>query len=133
MILTATLPWWLFLIYLIITAAAVFILIMALLFVIIGTLWLIDELTGENKKRQEELKEFELQFFRNYLFNICKVYDDVLKIEYGSENSAFTWFYNKYSYEELLAIDSEKYELEELFTEEEIFRVLHYRERDSAL
>ena len=88
-------------------------------------------MTGENKKRQKELKEFELRFLRNYLFNICKVYDDVLRIEYGSKESAFTWFYKKYSNEELMAMDSEKYELEKLYTEEEIYKVLHYRERDS--
>lgn len=124
-------PWWLFLIHLNIAAAVVFILVVAFIFVTTGILWLIDELTGENKKRQKELKEFELRFLRNYLFNICKVYDDVLRIEYGSKESAFTWFYKKYSNEELMAMDSEKYELEKLYTEEEIYKVLHYRERDS--
>lgn len=129
--LTTIVPWWLFLIHLNIAAAVVFILVVAFIFVTTGILWLIDELTGENKKRQKELKEFELRFLRNYLFNICKVYDDVLRIEYGSKESAFTWFYKKYSNEELMAMDSEKYELEKLYTEEEIYKVLHYRERDS--
>lgn len=118
-------PWWLILIHLNIAAAVVFILVVAFIFVTTGILWLIDELTGENKRRREELKEFELQFFRHYLFNICKAHDDVLGIEYGSEDSAFTWFYHKYSYEELQSMDSEKYELEELFTEEEIHKAFH--------
>lgn len=123
--LTTIVPWWLFLIHLNIAAAILFILAVASLFVTTGILWLIDELTGENKRRREELKEFELQFFRHYLFNICKAYDDVLGIKYGSEESAFTWFYHKYSYEELQSMDSEKYELEKLFTEEEIYKAFH--------
>ena len=114
-------PWWLILITLILG----FILAVAFIFVTTGILWLTDELTGENKRRREELKDFELQFFRHYLFNICKAHDDVLGIEYGSKDSAFTWFYHKYSYEELQSMDSEKYELEELFTEEEIYKAFH--------
>lgn len=118
-------PWWLFLIHLIIAAAVMSILAVAFIFVTTGILWLTDELTGENKRRREGLKEFELRFFRHYLFNISKAYDDVLGIEYGSEDSAFTWFYHKYSYEELQSMESEKYELEELFTKEEIHKAFH--------
>ena len=84
----------------------------------------IDEWTGKKKKRVDAFKGIQLNLLRKQLFDMSQEYDDRHGIRYGSEGSAFNWFFKKYSYEELEAMDSSMYFVSELFTDEEFAKLI---------
>lgn len=83
----------------------------------------IDEWTGKKKEREDELHEFALNHFRGLIMEMSQKYDDRHGIRYCDEGSALNWFYQKYSTEELRAMDGESYNIMELYTEEELAKI----------
>lgn len=120
---TITLTWW----HMLLMFAGA----MAILYVLFGAALClagfvsekIDEWTGKKKERENEIHEFELNHFRGLLMELSQKYDDRHGIRYCDEGSALNWFYQKYSTEELRAMDEENYNIMELFTKEELAKI----------
>lgn len=121
---TIALTWWHSLLMFAGAMAILYVLISVILEVM-GTISdKIDEWTGKKKKRVDAFKEVHLSMLRNQLFDMSQQYDDRHGIRYGSEGSAFNWFFRKYSIEELRAMDESMYFVSKLFTDEEFAKMI---------
>lgn len=76
----------------------------------------------ERKERQVEMQLKLLKHFRKTALEMTVAYDDRHGLTIEDKESAFHWFYNKYTLDEQLHMKG-AYCLNEMYTEEELLKI----------